>query len=79
MLLSLNDILSSLDHTSPNKTSSFNSANFGANEPSFSRPAVCFTAITDTSCILNFIPHIIICTQTFVKYPVVIGRYNEKA
>lgn len=31
--------------TCPNKTSSFNSANFGANSPSWSRPAVCFLAI----------------------------------
>ena len=32
-----------------NSTSSFNSANFGANSPSASRPAVCFTAIDVSS------------------------------
>ncbi len=36
------DSLSSLDQTSPNKTSSFNSANLGAKSPSLSLPAVCF-------------------------------------
>lgn len=33
--LSLKDSLSSLDHTSPNNISSFNSANFGANSPNY--------------------------------------------
>lgn len=43
--LSLKDNLSSLDHTSPNKISSFNSANLGANSPRLSLPAVCFFII----------------------------------
>src|SRR5574344_2934226 len=34
--------LSVRDHTCPNSTSSFSSANFGANSPSWSRPAVTF-------------------------------------
>ena len=42
---SLSDNLSSLLQTSPNNTSSFNSANFGANSPNSFLPAVCFTAI----------------------------------
>lgn len=40
---SLADNCSSLAHTSPNSTSSFNSANFGANAPSWSIPAVTFS------------------------------------
>ena len=36
--------------TSPNSTSSFSSANLGANSPRASRPAVCFTAMSNTSC-----------------------------
>ena len=43
--LSRSDSLSSLDHTSPNSTSSFSSANFGAKSPSESLPAVCFTIL----------------------------------
>lgn len=42
-LRSLRPSLSVLLHTSPNRTSSLSSANFGAKSPSWSRPAVCTT------------------------------------
>ena len=35
----------SRDQISPKSTSSFSSANLGANPPSWSRPAVCFTMV----------------------------------
>lgn len=40
--LVLSGSLSSLDQTSPKRTSSLSSANFGANLPRLSLPAVCF-------------------------------------
>ena len=43
---SFKDSLFSLDHTSPNNTSSLSSANFGANSPRLSLPAVCFLKAT---------------------------------
>ena len=45
MDLSRSDSLFSLLQTSPNKTSSLSSANFGANFPKLSLPAVCFFII----------------------------------
>ena len=41
----LRESLSFLDQISPNKTSSFNSANFGAKSERLSLPAVCFTIL----------------------------------
>lgn len=51
---SFKESLSSLDHTSPNNISSFNSANFGAKSFKASLPAVCFT-ISISSLIVTII------------------------
>ena len=50
---------SSCDQTLPKSTSSFNSANFGANSPRASRPAVCLTGAgkaVDPACKAAFCP-----------------------